>query len=222
MRYGSTLVVLAGGRGSRVGYRFKPILRLGGKPLIVWVLSRLSSIFDEVIVSVSSDSYRVLLCRVLAEHLKPQLLCKVRFTVDEYFGLPYSNPVLGLYNAIREVNYMKVFITGCDMPFLKPQTALKILSKLNRGYEAVVPLWSRGFIEPLSSGYLLPSLLRLLPRIASLSIKQFRTLYNYMKVYYIPVEELNVNPYIEFFNINSLRDLDLAEKILYQTVQNLY
>lgn len=218
MRDGSTLVVLAGGRGSRTGYRFKPILKLCGRPLIVWVLSRLSSLFDEVIVSVSNDSYKVLLYRVLAEYLKPQLLCKVRFTVDEYLGVLYPNPLVGLYSAVREAEYLKVFITGCDMPFLKPSTVLKILSKLNEGYEAVVPLWGRGFIEPLSSGYLLSSLLRLLPRIASLSMERIRTLYNHMNVYYVSVEELKVDPYIEFFNINSLRDLDLAEKMLHQIV----
>jgi len=98
-----TGVILAGGRGSRMGARNKGLLTLGGKPLIAHVIARLSPQLTDIVISANDD-------------------------IDDYrrFGLPivadtlpeYPGPLAGLYSVLQQVQSTWLLSVPCDTPAL--------------------------------------------------------------------------------------------------------
>ena len=49
-------LILAGGRGSRLGFREKALIDINGKPLIAYVIENLEKVVDEIIISVRNET----------------------------------------------------------------------------------------------------------------------------------------------------------------------
>lgn len=60
-------------------------------------------------------------------------------------------PIGAVYSALHHARNPKVFIIACDMPEVEP-TMLNIL-RCYEGYDAVVPRWRNGYLEPLCAIY---------------------------------------------------------------------
>ena len=61
-------VILAGGRGKRMGYREKSMIVINGQPLITYVLKSLEKVVDEIIISVRDKAQEELLNSILPEY----------------------------------------------------------------------------------------------------------------------------------------------------------
>jgi molybdopterin-guanine dinucleotide biosynthesis protein A len=96
-------VVLAGGRSSRMG-RDKATLEIGGEPLLARVVGRLSEALPAVVV-------------IGPAHLH-DLAPGIPIIPDAYLG---AGPLGGLVTALRAVPAPRVFLAGCDMPFVAPR-----------------------------------------------------------------------------------------------------
>ncbi len=137
-------VVLAGGRGSRIGGP-KAIVELGGRPLIDYPLAALAAAgIEAVVVAKSRTRLPPLEAPVWIEPADP------------------SHPLNGILAAIRRSG-RPVLAVGCDMPFLSG----KLLSWLaGLPGELVVPS-AGGHLQPLLACYdtsLEPQLTRALER----------------------------------------------------------
>ncbi len=96
-------VVLAGGLGRRMGGVDKGLRLLQGRPLVQWVLERLTPQVDEVLINANQN-------------------------VDEYaaFGHPvvadripgYAGPLAGLHAALSTTALPLLATVPCDSPFL--------------------------------------------------------------------------------------------------------
>lgn len=95
-------VVLAGGRSSRMG-RDKAALALAGEPLLRRVARRVREALGTVIV-------------VGPEELQG-LVPGVRVLCDDLAG---AGPLSALATALRALPAERVFLAGCDMPFVAP------------------------------------------------------------------------------------------------------
>ncbi|MFP4201004.1 MAG: molybdenum cofactor guanylyltransferase [Bacillota bacterium] len=127
-------IILAGGRGLRLGHRDKALVPLAGSPLIEHVLAAITPIAEETLI-VSN---------------RPQALRRygLRVVSDEVLG---AGPLGGIYTGLRHARYRVNLVVGCDMPFVSGDLVRHMIS-VSPGTDAVVPRIGR-FIEPLCALY---------------------------------------------------------------------
>ncbi|HJJ56427.1 MAG TPA: molybdenum cofactor guanylyltransferase [Methanocorpusculum sp.] len=133
-----SIIILAGGEGKRVGGRKKYLFCYKGQTfidLIVQLSQRICN--DIVIVTKNSD---------LAKHFEE---FPVKCTWDRIEGL---GPIGGIHAGISEITGKYVFITACDMPTIN-YSIVKYLFEHIENYDAIIPKWNNGTIEPLHAVY---------------------------------------------------------------------
>ena len=101
----------------------KALLPVGGKPLIVHVVSFLRALFADVVVVAAPD-----------QELPPLSCVVVR---DE---VAYQGPLSGLRNGLAAAGHDITFATSCDSPFLSASLIEHLVACLGN-YDAVVPRW---------------------------------------------------------------------------------
>ena len=98
-----TGLILAGGRGSRMGSVDKGLQPFKGKPMVAHVLTRFQPQVDEVLINAnrSIDEYAALGYRVIAD------------AIDGFAG-----PLAGLHIGMTHAAHPLVATVPCDSPFL--------------------------------------------------------------------------------------------------------
>ncbi|MBV6465657.1 MAG: molybdenum cofactor guanylyltransferase [Anaerolineae bacterium] len=137
-----SLVIQAGGQSSRMGQdkALKPFL---GRPLIRYVIDRLASLADEIIVTTNRpDDYAFLDLRLV-----PDLA-------------PGRGSLGGLYTALASATRPIVGVVACDMPFasaalletatrlLVEEAADVVIAKTEEGYEPFHAVYRRAVCVP--------------------------------------------------------------------------
>jgi len=134
-------LILAGGKGSRLGYREKALLEIHGKPLISYAIGAVEGIVDEVIISVRDKEQGELVRRHLPGY-------ELAFDMYENMG-----PVAGILAGLGVCRNEYCFVAACDMPFINPNVVELLFEKCT-GHGASVPRWEDGFLEPLHAVYM--------------------------------------------------------------------
>lgn len=202
----ASLVVLAGGRGDRLK-AYKPLLRVRGKYLIELVLRNLASFFKEVIVVVREEWQK----NLLAESIKTIYRdLNISYAID----IPLiEGPLAAMYTGALKSRELKMAVVPSDTPFITYGAFLKMNLVLSEGYEAVVPMWPRGFVEPTIALYLREPLLKAIDRSISIGERSAHSMLKYLNVAYVNTYALSQNPVKEFLNINTYEDLAVAEDL---------
>lgn len=115
---GITAIVLAGGRGRRMGETDKGLTPLCGRPLVSWVLDRVTPQVDETIISANRNlaRYRAFGHEVLADELPD-----------------YAGPLAGLHRALAVISRPLWLCVPCDTPFLPTDLVSNLLAALLAG-----------------------------------------------------------------------------------------
>ncbi len=110
-----TGVILAGGKGRRMGGADKGLQLLLGRPLVQWVLERLRPQVEQVVISANRnfERYRELGCPVVTD-LTPG----------------YAGPLAGLQAAMEGAVTPLVLTVPCDSPRLPADLASRLLEAL--------------------------------------------------------------------------------------------
>jgi molybdenum cofactor guanylyltransferase len=119
-----TGVILAGGRGSRMGSVDKGLKLLRGKPMVRWVADRFAPQVAEVLVNANQniDKYHVLGYKVIP---------------DAIGG--FAGPLAGLHRGLSEATHDLVATTPCDSPFLPLDLIARLRAAMdNAGAELTV------------------------------------------------------------------------------------
>lgn len=108
-----TLIILAGGRGSRMGGQDKGLLRYHGEAAVCYLAARLAS--PRVLISANRNQqqYRALGFQVVADQR------------DNFAG-----PLAGLEAALVEVSTARAVVVPCDMPSLPAVLPARLLAAL--------------------------------------------------------------------------------------------
>jgi molybdopterin-guanine dinucleotide biosynthesis protein A len=133
-------IILAGGRGKRMGYREKSLMDINGKPLITYVIKSLESIVDDIIISVRDEAQGKLLGSVLQGYT---------YAYDSYEN---TGPLAGILSGLVLCRNEFCFIAACDMPFIN-ENVVKMLFNRSKDHDAAIPCWEDGFLEPLHAVY---------------------------------------------------------------------
>ena len=115
-----TGVILAGGKSLRMGQN-KALLQLGDETLIGYVIRRMQSITDELLlITNSSDEYA---------HLGIAMHRDI---------IPNAGALGGIHAGLTFASHETVICVGCDNPFLKPNLLTYLVSVLGE-HDAVMP-----------------------------------------------------------------------------------
>lgn len=133
MFYSASAVILAGGRGRRIG-RDKKELVLNGEKIIESVIARFSGRFDEIFVSSNTPFER-------------EGVTTVRDTLGE-------GPLAGIYGAMTLCRSAYLYVTACDMPFVSLPHFKKLYDIITEsGCDICAGRRADGFIEPFNAVY---------------------------------------------------------------------
>ena len=115
-------IVLAGGRGRRMGGVDKGLQPLHGKPMAAWVLERLAPQVDEIIVNANQnlDAYAR-----FGHHVVP----------DAIGG--FAGPLAGLHAGLSVAAHPLAVTVPCDSPFLPPDLVARLRDALGASDLAV-------------------------------------------------------------------------------------
>ncbi len=190
-------LILAGGMGSRLGYREKALIDINGKPLIALIIERLEKVVDNIIISVRD--------RAQSELLEKSLIRGYKFAYDDQRNI---GPVSGILSGLSVCENEYCFIAACDMPFIN-EDVVKLLFRKCEGHDAAIPRWEDGFLEPLHAVYMCAPMIRETGK----AIKGGETIILApvfrMNVNYVPVDEIRkLDPDLRtFININTDEDI---------------
>ena len=112
-----TGLILAGGRGSRMGSIDKGLQPFHGRPMVAHVLERFAPQVDELLINAnrSLDSYAAFGHRVIAD------------AIDGFAG-----PLAGLHIGMTHASHPLIATAPCDSPFLPPDLVARLLTAMSR------------------------------------------------------------------------------------------
>jgi molybdenum cofactor guanylyltransferase len=112
----TSVVILAGGKGSRIGGT-KSLQLLQDRPLMDWVLESIRPQCDEVLISANDPaSYAHFGCQVIADRMPA-----------------YAGPLAGLQSALNYAKHRLIASVPCDTPFLPRDLIERLYLSLNSG-----------------------------------------------------------------------------------------
>jgi molybdopterin-guanine dinucleotide biosynthesis protein A len=108
-------IVLAGGKGSRMGGVDKGLQPLRGKPMVEWVLARFTPQVSEIIINANQN----VPAYAKYEH---------RVVSDQIGG--FAGPLAGLHAGLNAAKYPLVVTVPCDSPFLPSDLVSRLSNEL--------------------------------------------------------------------------------------------
>lgn len=187
-------VILAGGRSSRMKFN-KAFAEIGGQPAIKIIMDKFIRLFDEtIIISNEPELYAQLGARVF---------------LDVY---PRMGPVSGIHSALYHARHERVFVLGCDMPFINMDLVEYMLNRLD-DYDSVVPEIDC-YLQPLAAVYSRKCLPILQTCLETNRVKLVR-IFEELNALVLTREELEKFGIVEeiFLNVNDIQALHLAGEI---------
>jgi len=191
----TTSIVLAGGRGSRLG-KEKHAEEVAGESLIERTIGSLSLLSTEILIVISNRQSKSTFSSY----------AEAKTVVDLY---PGKGPLVGIYTGLVHSSNFYNLAVACDMPFLNLDL-LRYMIDLSSGFDVVMPR-TGNYKEPLHAVYTkncLPSMKNLIER-GSLKISE---LLDSVSVRYVEISEIDrFDPeHLSFFNVNTTADLEKA------------
>ena len=129
-----TAVIMAGGRGRRLGGIDKPLITIGGQRIIDRTFRIVSHCCQEILISSNSP--------------QPYREFPVTIIPDLY---PDHGAIGGIYSCLRQASFPYVLILAGDMPFISA-AAIRYLWSRHEGYDVILPKSSDGH-QPLHAIY---------------------------------------------------------------------
>lgn len=188
-------VILAGGRSSRMKFN-KAFARIGDTIVIDMILEKFFLLFNEIIIITN----------------EPELFSNypVKVYTDIY---PYCGPVSGIHAGLSYARYERIFVQGCDMPFVN-QNVVKYMVEQLGDHDAVVPVINT-FLQPTSAVYR-NSCLPLLTSCLKKKLLKLTKFFEDWDTLYLHEEDLRSYGNLDtmFFNINTSEALERAQHIV--------
>lgn len=191
---GLSVVILAGGASSRMGFN-KALADLGGRTMIETIVQQARSMAEDIIV--------------VADDPEPyHFLEGVRFTGDSF---PGGGPLAGVHGGLSAATAGRAFVVACDMPFFSPPLALRMAALLP-SHDLVVPRLNSGLWEPMHAVYGKSCLGPMERFMNEQGGRQMFGFYPAIRVREVPEDEVRLfgDPGRLFFNINTPAELKIC------------
>ncbi|MGQ9469110.1 MAG: molybdenum cofactor guanylyltransferase, partial [Nitrososphaerales archaeon] len=207
------VAILSGGESRRFqkpGYsrKDKALEIVNGKRMIEWVIDAAYQISDKVAVIVRDEEQVKSYSNIFSENYP-----NISIIADmEGFG---HSPLVGIATGARIIKDDFILVLPCDTPYVKKDVLKLLIDKAN-DFDAILPLWPDGKVEPLIAIYRRGHVLLCYP--ALLSLNRWRpddVIRGSRKSYLINVENIReIDKELESFsNINYPEDIKIKKKI---------
>jgi len=196
-------IVLAGGRGRRMGMVEKALLKFEGKTILGRLLDNLFRVVDEVILSVRDIPQKEKLLPVLEKFPARE----IRFCFDSRED---AGPLEGIRAGLLESRSEYSFVCAGDMPFVNPEV-VDILFEKADGHDAALPRWEGDrMYEPLHAVYSRKMLLEIEKSFEGGRNSVLTPVFAMKDVVFVEVSEIRgIDPELRTFaNINTVEDLE--------------
>ena len=129
-----TAVILAGGRGRRMGGQDKGLVEYRGIPLIEHVISRIQPQVDELIISAN-------------RHLERYAQWGYPVISDVHAG--FQGPLAGIASAWQHAHTDHLLVVPCDMPLLPDNLALRLQQAMQQQQRPLAVAHDGQRLQPL-------------------------------------------------------------------------
>ncbi len=224
---GRAIIVLAGGRSRRFqsrGYD-KCLSYLNNQPLLQHTLNRAAEVaVDEIIVAVRERKQGEDIRKRVKIEIDARARARTEFHIvydtDTDCAAPVdSGPLSGFIAALEYAPCAQCLFIGCDMPFVNPEV-LDFLFETSTssalGYDAVVPCWENGMLEPLHAVYRREATLTAIRNGVIAGERRLSKILARLNVYFLPVAEIReIDPdLMTFTNINTPAELERCAALM--------
>jgi|TARA_B100000315_G_scaffold260592_1_gene323270 molybdopterin-guanine dinucleotide biosynthesis protein A len=179
----------------------KALLQIEGKPLISHVIDALEIIVEDILL-------------VVSKRQSPN-------EYEKYFGgsnvkirqdsVETQSPLIGFLTGLSHVSAEYVCVLSCDLPFANPRI-LERLFRMGVGFDAAIPKWPGGNLEPLYAVYNTARALHATQSsIVAGELSNKDMIKRLRKIRVISTEDLMVDEHpLSFMNVNTPTDLKTA------------
>ena len=187
-----TAVILAGGKGSRMGNHDKGLIQLAGKTLIEHVIDTVQQQVDHIIISANRniDEYQQLGFPVICDNNES------------------NGPLSGIYEALKVCQTKYLLVVPCDCPFIKADIIEKLYKSAIENNSDIVLMHDGQFLQPLFS---------LISKNALTSLEQCIAAKNFKTKQWMTDQTHSLvtdERAMIFFNVNNEDNLLSAEKLI--------
>ena len=195
-------VILAGGKGRRMGGKEKALIRLLDRPLLSYVLEKVSGKVAPIALNVNTnfDDFQKFGYKIIKDPIKGHL-----------------GPLAGILaslNWAKEINQDWVLTLPCDTPFLPKNLVQSMVEAKNKTPEVdLVVAKSRGFNHPVIALWK-SDINNKLQNALNEGVRKIDIFTAQLKIAYVDFDNIQNSNFDPFTNLNAPPDLILAQQIL--------
>ncbi len=195
-------VILAGGKGRRMGGKEKALIRLLDRPLLSYVLEKVSGKVAPIALNINTnfDDFQKFGYKIIKDPIKGHL-----------------GPLAGILaslNWAKEINQDWVLTLPCDTPFLPKNLVQSMVEAKNKTPEVdLVVAKSRGFNHPVIALWK-SDINNKLQNALNEGVRKIDIFTAQLKIAYVDFDNIQNSDFDPFTNLNAPPDLILAQQIL--------
>ena len=195
-------VILAGGKGRRMGGKEKALIHLLDRPLLSYVLEKVSGKVAPIALNINTnfDSFQKFVYKIIKDPIKGRL-----------------GPLAGILaslNWAKEINHDWVMTLPCDTPFLPKNLVQSMVETKNKTPEVdLVVAKSRGFNHPVIALWK-SDISQKLQSALNEGVRKIDIFTAQLNIAYVDFDKIQNSDFDPFTNLNSPQDLILAQQIL--------
>ena len=195
-------VILAGGKGRRMGGKEKALIHLLDRPLLSYVLEKVSGKVAPIALNINTnfDNFQKFGYKIIKDPIKGHL-----------------GPLAGILaslNWAKEINQDWVVTLPCDTPFLPKNLVQSMVETKNKTPEVdLVVAKSRGFNHPVIALWK-SDINQKLQSALNEGVRKIDIFTAQLNIAYVDFDKIQNSDFDPFTNLNSPQDLILAQQIL--------
>ena len=195
-------VILAGGKGRRMGGKEKALIHLLDRPLLSYVLEKVSGKVAPIALNINTnfDDFQKFGYKIIKDPIKGHL-----------------GPLAGILaslNWAKEINQDWVLTLPCDTPFLPKNLVQSMVEAKNKTPEVdLVVAKSRGFNHPVIALWK-SDINQKLQSALNEGVRKIDIFTAQLKIAYVDFDNIQNSDFDPFTNLNAPPDLILAQQIL--------
>ena len=197
MKHPCSGVILSGGLNTRMGGQNKAFLLVGNQQILDRLYGTLASVFEEML----------LVSNAPLEYLSWDLTI-----VTDLFQVRSS--LTGIHAGLFHAPTSHIFVTACDMPFLKEGVIRILLDALEPRWDVIIPVTEKGY-QPLCAIYSKRCIKPIEHQLDNQNPK-IVNFFSEVRVKEVGEEQIKkVDPgLVSFFNINRPEEFAASERML--------